>query len=110
MRLSAIGRQIESVYAENAALLQSSLEDALHQTPVLRFVIDDTPTKRYGPKIEGADYHHNPTPSKTDAKLLYGHSWVVLSIILLHPTRGYISLPLKSALYIREKDIEKSGC
>src|SRR4051812_1812905 len=27
----------------------------------LLFALDDTPTKRYGPKVEGAGIHHNPT-------------------------------------------------
>jgi len=36
-------------------------------------VIDDSPTKRYGPKVEGADIHHNPTPGPADQTYLYGH-------------------------------------
>ncbi len=32
----------------------------------LLLVIDDSPTKRYGPKVEGADVHHNPTPGPAD--------------------------------------------
>ena len=27
---------------------------------------DDTPTKRYGPEVEGAGIHHNPTPGPAD--------------------------------------------
>ena len=38
----------------------------------LLLVIDDSPTKRYGPKVEGADVHHNPTPGPADQSLLYG--------------------------------------
>jgi hypothetical protein len=26
------------------------------------FALDDTPTKRYGRRVEGAGIHHNPTP------------------------------------------------
>ena len=26
------------------------------------FALDDTPTKRYGPYVQGAGVHHNPTP------------------------------------------------
>ena len=37
----------------------------------IRLVLDDSPTKRYGRKIEGAGYHHNPTPGRTDAKNLF---------------------------------------
>ena len=39
----------------------------------LLLVIDDSPTKRYGPKVEGADIHHNPTPGPADQPYLYGH-------------------------------------
>ena len=28
----------------------------------IRLVLDDSPTKRYSRKVEGAGYHHNPTP------------------------------------------------
>src|SRR5262245_28270291 len=28
----------------------------------LTVAIDDTPTKRYGPEVEGAGVHHNPAP------------------------------------------------
>jgi len=31
----------------------------------LLVVLDDTPTKRYGPHVEGADIHRNPTPGPT---------------------------------------------
>jgi hypothetical protein len=30
-------------------------------------VLDDTPTQRYGPQVEGADVHHNPTPGHAGA-------------------------------------------
>ena len=43
-------------------------------------VIDDSPTKRYGPKVEGADVHHNPTPGPADQPFLYGHVWVTISL------------------------------
>jgi hypothetical protein len=54
----------------------------------LVFGIDDTPTKRYGPKVEGAGLHHNPTPGPAGAKLLYGHLWVTVSWIVQHPLGG----------------------
>jgi len=53
-------------------------------------VIDDTPTKRYGPKVEGADVHHNPTPGPADQEYLYGHVWVALSLAVRHPSWGPI--------------------
>jgi hypothetical protein len=73
----------------------------------IRIVLDDTPTKRYGPKIEGAGHHHNPTPGKTDAKLCFGHSWVVATIVIAHPLFGEISFPIAAELYLRQKEIDK---
>jgi hypothetical protein len=61
-------------------------------------VIDDTPTKRYGPKVEGADIHHNPTPGPADQKYLYGHIWVTLSLAVRHPRFGPLALPLRAML------------
>ena len=68
-------------------------------------VIDDSPTKRYGPKVEGADIHRNPTPGPADQKYLYGHIWVTLSLALRHPLWGAVGLPLRAMLYVREKTI-----
>jgi hypothetical protein len=68
-------------------------------------VIDDTPTKRYGPKVEGADLHHNPTPGPADQKYLYGHIWVTLSLAVRHPRFGALALPLWAMLYVRQKTI-----
>jgi hypothetical protein len=71
----------------------------------LLLVIDDTPTKRYGPKVEGADIHHNPTPGPADQKYLYGHIWVTLSLALRHPRFGPLGLPLRAMLYVRRRTI-----
>jgi hypothetical protein len=35
------------------------------------FAVDDSPTKRYGPQVQGAGIHHNPTPGPADQKFLY---------------------------------------
>ena len=67
--------------------------------------LDDTPTKRYGPKVQGAGIHHNPTPGPAGSKFLYGHSWVVLSRVAHHDHCGTIGLPLLGRLYVREKDV-----
>jgi len=68
--------------------------------------IDDTPSKRYGPKVEGAGLHHNPTPGPAGAKLVYGHNWVTLAWVVRHPMWGTIGLPLLARLYVRQKDID----
>lgn len=69
--------------------------------------VDDTPTKRYGPQVQGAGIHHNPTPGPADQKFLYGHVWVTISLVLRHPLWRTIGLPLLGLLYVRAKDISK---
>lgn len=66
-------------------------------------VIDDSPTKRYGPKVEGADIHRNPTPGPADQMYLYGHIWVTISLALRHPLWGALALPLRALLYVRRR-------
>jgi DDE superfamily endonuclease len=67
--------------------------------------IDDTPSKRYGPKVEGAGIHHNPTPGPAGAQFVYGHNWVTLAWVVRHPLWGAIGLPLLARMYVRQKDI-----
>jgi len=76
----------------------------------LLLIIDDSPTKRYGPKVEGADIHRNPTPGPADQKYLYGHIWVTISVALRHPSValrhpkwGAMALPLRAMLYVRKQ-------
>jgi len=69
--------------------------------------LDDSPTKRYGPRVEGAGVHHNPTRGPADGGWLYGHVWVTLAWLARHPLWGTIALPLRSSLYVREKDVPK---
>ena len=74
-------------------------------TPLV-FAIDDSPTKRYGPHVEGAGKHHNPTPGPAGSQFLYGHVWVCLARLLRHPRWGTIALPILSHLYIRAKQTQ----
>jgi hypothetical protein len=73
----------------------------------LSVTLDDTPTARYGPHIEGAGLHHNPTPGPAGEPFVYGHLWVVLALLVWHPLFGPVSLPLLSLPYIRRKDHAK---
>src|SRR3954470_4368699 len=73
----------------------------------LLFGLDDTPTARYGPCVEGAGTHHNPAPGPAGEKFVYGHVWVTLACVLRHPWWGFIALPLLARLYIRQKDLSK---
>lgn len=69
--------------------------------------LDDSATSRYGPKVEGAGVHHNPTPGPADGQWLYGHNWVRLAWLRKHPAWGVIAQPLRSLLYVREVDVPK---
>ena len=73
-------------------------------TPLV-FAIDDSPTKRYGPHVEAAGKHHNPTPGPAGSPFLYGHVWVCLARLVRHSLWGAIALPILSHLYIRAKDV-----
>ena len=99
--LAALGRKSESVATQLVALLLRTLPLPKR----LLLVIDDSPTKRYGPKVEGADVHHNPTPGPADQPFLYGHVWVTISLALRHPLWGTIGLPLRAMLYVRKQTL-----
>jgi DDE superfamily endonuclease len=73
----------------------------------LQVAIDDTPTPRYGPYVEGAGIHHNPSPGPAGEKHVYGHVWVTLAALARHPDRGTSALPLQAQLYIRQIDVEQ---
>ena len=72
----------------------------------LLVAIDDTPTARYGPEVEGAGLHHNPSPGPAGEKYVYGHVWVTLAALARHPDWDTIALPLQAQLYIRARDLE----
>jgi hypothetical protein len=99
--LAPLGRKAKSVATQLFLLVLRTLP----LPDRLLVVIDDSPTKRYGPKVEGADIHRNPTPGPADQKYLYGHIWVTLSLALRHPLWGPLALPLRAMLYVREKTI-----
>ena len=99
--LAALGRKTESVASQLLALILVVLPLPRR----LLAVIDDSPTKRYGPHVEGADIHHNPTPGPADSAYLYGHIWVTLSLAFRHPQWGALALPLRAMLYVRRQTI-----
>ena len=97
--LASVGRNTESIATQLVLLLLRILP----LPKCLLLVIDDSPTKRYGPQVEGADIHHNPTPGPGDHPFLYGHVWVTISLALRHPKWGPLALPLRALLYVRRK-------
>ena len=105
--LACLGRKSESIATQLVVLLLRVLP--LPERVLL--VIDDSPTKRYGPKVEGADVHHNPTPGPADQPYLYGYIWVTISLALRHPEWGPLALPLRAMLYVRQKTMPTiPGC
>jgi hypothetical protein len=101
--LQPLGRKAK----ETAARLLTLLLVRLETGDRLLFAIDDSPTKRYGPQVEGAGIHHNPTPGPADQKFLYGHIWVTFSLVLRHPLWHTLALPLLGLMYVRAKDLIK---
>ena len=100
--LAAFGRKTSSIAGRLVILILRTLP----LPERLLLVIDDSPTKRYGPKVEGADVHHNPTPGPADQPYLFGHVWVTESLALRHPRWGPIGLPLRAMLYVRKRTME----
>jgi hypothetical protein len=98
-----VGRHADSM----ALAAWYTVQPCLAGSRRLTVAIDDSPTQRYGPCVEGAGIHHNPTPGPAGTKFLYGHSWVSLAAVGKHPTWGAIALPLQADLYVRRKDLPK---
>jgi hypothetical protein len=101
-------RFVGSVGRHTGMIASRLLRLLVSQLPLperLLFALDDTPTKRAGPLVEGAGIHHNPTPGPAEQKFLYGHVWVTIAWIVQHPRWGVIGLPLRALLYIRRKNL-----
>lgn len=99
--LAGLGRQARFV----ASLLLRRVADVVAPGERILLGLDDTPTKRYGPHVEGAGTHHNPSPGPAGQKFLYGHVWVTIAWLACHPLWGTIGLPLRALLYVRQKDV-----
>jgi hypothetical protein len=99
----AIGRRADDL----ALTAWQTVQPCLAGSRRLLVALDDTPTARYGPCVEGAGLHHNPTPGPAGEKFVYGHVWVSLAALAQHPSRGTIALPLLAHLYVRARDLPK---
>ena len=101
--IGSLGRKTRSVATVLFQLLLAQLP--LGDRIVL--ALDDTPTRRYGPQVEGAGLHHNPTSAPDNRQWVYGHIWVTLAWVVRHPLWHTIALPLRALLYIKAKDVPK---
>jgi hypothetical protein len=100
--VAAVGRHVNDMAVTTLHTLQPLLLG-----PRLRLAIDDTPTPRYGPEVEGAGIHHNPTPGPAGEKRVYGHVWVTVAALARHADWGTLALPVQAQLYIRKTDLDK---
>jgi len=101
--LGSLGRKTQTF----ASLLFTKLRRCIDPGPRWLFALDDTPTQRYGPCVEDAGRHHNPTPGPAQQKFLYGHVWVTLAWMVQHPCYHTLGLPLLASMYVRQADRER---
>jgi hypothetical protein len=100
--IAAAGKQADAIAAK---LANAAVKPLVAGEKRLHFALDDTPTRRYGPKVQGAGLHHNPAPGPAGGPYVYGHVWVVLALLTKHSFWGTIALPLLARLYVRNKDL-----
>ena len=100
--VASVGKRTDAIAARLAWQVVKPLVAASGR---LTFALDDTPTPRYGPQVQGAGIHHNPTPGPAGGPFVYGHVWVVLAILARHSDWGVVALPLLARLYVRAKDL-----
>ena len=100
--VAAAGKKADSIARR---LLTEVVRPLLKGATRLTLALDDTPTKRYGPHVQGAGIHHNPTPGPAGSPYVYGHVFVVLALLVAHPAWGVVALPLLARLYVRKVDL-----
>jgi hypothetical protein len=100
--VAAAGKKTDIIAAYLAWVVVKPLVSGAER---LTLALDDTPTPRYGPHVQGAGVHHNPTPGPAGSPYVYGHVFVVLGLLATHPAWGVIALPLLARLYVRKKDL-----
>src|SRR5450755_4540467 len=91
--VAAAGKKADKVATR---LLIAVIKPLVNRSGRLTLALDDTPTPRYGPHVQGAGIHHNPAPGPAGSPHIYGHVFVVLGLLLKHKAWGTIALPLLS--------------
>lgn len=74
--------------------------------------IDDTLARKRGLKVFGAGMHHDPLISTRKVALTnWGHSWVVLGVVVKFPfcPHRYFCLPILFRLYVSKQTVAKQG-
>jgi hypothetical protein len=76
----------------------------------IHLALDDTLARKRGPKVFGAGMHHNPLLStRKTAVMNWGHSWVVLGVLVRFPRwpERTFCLPILFRLYLNRKASER---
>ncbi|OWK41910.1 hypothetical protein FRUB_03988 [Fimbriiglobus ruber] len=100
--VAAVGRRPDACATRLVSAVVQPLVAADEHRTLAR---DDTPTARYGPHVQGAGGHHNPTPGPAGSAYVYGHVWVALGLLVTHPTWGTTALPVLARLHVRAKNV-----
>jgi len=78
----------------------------------IMLALDDTLARKRGLKVYGVGMHHDPLLStRRTAVMNWGHSWVVLGVIVKFPfcPDKYFCLPIVFRLYISKQTASKRG-
>jgi len=100
--IGSIGRKTEIVAT---VLFEFMVKLIYRKNNRVLMALDDGPTERYGPFVQGAGIHRNPAIGPDGVKFIYGHIWVTLSAVFRHRLWGTIGLPVLARMYVRAKDI-----
>jgi hypothetical protein len=78
----------------------------------LLWAVDDTLCRKRGLTLYGAGMHYDPLiSSRSKALVSWGHDWVVLCLILVHPfwaPTKVFALPIAARLYINRQGLTKA--
>ena len=99
--IAAIGRKAKPIATRLLLLLLKRLPSGDH----ILLALDDTPTKRYGPKVQGAGIHHNPTPGPANAEIPLRTHLGHLGLGSAASALGHDRLAVAGGIYIRQKDV-----
>lgn len=104
--IGSLAKKTENIATK---LFEIMIRGIYKNTNTVLAAIDDSHTPRYGPKVQGAGIHRNPTPTPDGRKFVYGHVWVTLSAIVRHKNFGTIGLPLLARMYVKAEDAKTIG-
>jgi hypothetical protein len=94
-----------------ALLLAKLVVSILAPGATLLWAVDDTLCRRRGLTLHGAGMHHDPLISSRKKPLVsWGHDWVVLSILIVHPfwaPTKVFALPVAARLYRNRQGLAK---